>query len=169
MHGDSDDKGTSLAIKASGGYTLPTLSQSQTSPQSFDSQWVPLHHSAFAVLATQHPTPSTFTHSSCTQTICLHPLQSHLDHFGSLTYEQPSQWSDITTANHVHTINNPEWLESLDDYLNTIHTNIISKSLQWLKSSPTLIPDNPHERAQLSQLYTKSTIKGSSSTFQEWT
>jgi hypothetical protein len=55
----------------------------------------------------------------------------------------------------VHTINNPERFKALDDYLNIIHTNAIGKSLQWLKSSPTPVPDNLHERAELSQLYTQ--------------
>ena len=96
--------------------------------------------------------------------MCLHPLQLHPDHLCSLANEQPSQRSDISAADHVHTINNPERFESLDDYLNIIRTNAIGKG-----SRAPLIPDDPHERAQPSQLYTKSTIKGSGSTFQERT
>ena len=55
----------------------------------------------------------------------------------------------------AHTINNPEQFKSLDDYLKTVHTNAIGESFQWLKNSPIPIPDDPHERAQLSQLYTQ--------------
>ena len=55
----------------------------------------------------------------------------------------------------AHTINNLELFKLLDEYLNIIHTNAIGKCLQWLKSSPTPIPDDPHKRDQLSQLYTQ--------------
>ena len=55
----------------------------------------------------------------------------------------------------AHTIDNLELFKPLDEYLNIIHTNTIGKRLQWLKSSPTPIPDDPHKRDQLSQLYTQ--------------
>ena len=55
----------------------------------------------------------------------------------------------------THTIDNPELFKPLDEYLNVIHTNAIGKRLQWLKSSPTPVPNDPHKRDQLSQLYTQ--------------
>ena len=67
----------------------------------------------------------------------------------------PIQCAFIKCKFITHTIDNPELFKLLDEYLNVIHTNAISKCLQWLKSSPTPIPDDPHECDQLSQLYTQ--------------
>ena len=67
----------------------------------------------------------------------------------------PIQHTFIKREFIAHTINNPELFKPLDEYLNIIHTNAISKRLQWLKSSPTPIPDDPHKHDQLSPLYTQ--------------
>ena len=67
----------------------------------------------------------------------------------------PIQCAFIEHKFIAHTINNPELFKLLDEYLNIIHTNAISKHLQWLKSSPTPIPNDPHEHDQLSHLYTQ--------------
>ena len=67
----------------------------------------------------------------------------------------PIQHAFIEQEFIAHTIDNLELFKLLDEYLNIIHTNTIGKCLQWLKSSPTPIPDNPHEHDQLSQLYTQ--------------
>ena len=55
----------------------------------------------------------------------------------------------------AHTINDPNSLAVLDEYLRVIHSNTIGHKLQWLRSSPHPVNDDVHERLELTRLYSE--------------
>jgi hypothetical protein len=55
----------------------------------------------------------------------------------------------------ARTINDPDSLETLNDYLRTIYANTVGHNFQWLFSSPTLVEDNARDRLNLTKLYSQ--------------
>jgi len=55
----------------------------------------------------------------------------------------------------AYTMGEPSLFKVLDEYLNIIYSNAISKSFQWLWGSPTPVIDSPRHRAALSNLYSQ--------------
>jgi hypothetical protein len=52
-----------------------------------------------------------------------------------------------------YTINNPNCLEALDNYLNIIYANSLGRNLQWLFSSNTPVSDNLQQCIKITNLY----------------
>src|SRR5258706_10771019 len=65
--------------------------------------------------------------------------------------------SDMPSSNEnsSHTIDDPNSLDTLNDYLCAIYSNTVGHNLQWLFSSPTLIEDNVCEHLNLTRLYSQ--------------